>query len=229
MSLSELKKQAAEKAVELIESGMVVGLGTGSTAVFAVRALGRLLAAGSLDNIVAIPTSEATAKLARACGIPLTTLQAQPAIDLTIDGADEITPQLDLTKGLGGALLREKIVAVASRQNVIIADYTKRVDKLGTRSPIPIEVIPFAERTVHLYLEGLGAKVVKRMVTGEKRPFRTDEGNIIFDAHFAPIDNPTTLAQAIIAQPGVVEHGLFLGLATQAILATPDGVVTMVK
>ncbi|MEM7115907.1 MAG: ribose-5-phosphate isomerase RpiA [Chloroflexota bacterium] len=228
MALEELKKQAAEKAVELIESGMVVGLGTGSTAVYAVRAIGRLLQDGALTNIIAIPTSEATAALARECQIPLTTLQEQPVIDLTIDGADEITPNLDLTKGLGGALLREKIVAAASKQNIIIADHTKRVDRLGTRSPIPVEVIPFAEQTVRLHLEGLGAKVVKRMVQGEEeRPFITDENNLIFDFHIPPIDNPATLAQAILAQPGIVEHGLFLGLATQAIFATPTGISTI--
>lgn len=229
MTLEELKKQAAEKAVASIKSGMIVGLGTGSTAVYAVRAIGRLLASEALANIIAIPTSEATARLAQQYQIPLTTLQEQPMIDLTIDGADEITPNLDLTKGLGGALLREKIVAMASTQNIIIADHTKRVAKLGSRSPIPVEVIPFAERTVQLHLTGLGARVVKRVIeeAGEKRPFLTDEGNIILDCYINPIENPTTLAQAIITQPGVVEHGLFLGLATQAILATPDGITIM--
>jgi ribose 5-phosphate isomerase A len=225
-SLEALKKQAAEKAVELIESGMVVGLGTGSTAVYAVRALGRLLQNGRLTNIIAIPTSEATAALAREWAIPLSTLNDHPIIDLTIDGADEIAPNLDLTKGLGGALLREKIVAAASKRNIIIADHSKLVDKLGSRAPIPVEVVGFAERPLALYLESLGARVVRRQTTGGT-PFITDEGNLILDCHVAPLDDPAAFAQAVITQPGVVEHGLFLGLASQAIVAMPDGVVVL--
>lgn len=222
--IAELKRQAAERAVEFIESGMVVGLGTGSTAVYAVRALGRLLADGRLHNIVAIPTSEATAREAQSCNIPLATLQMHPAIDLTIDGADEADPNLDLIKGLGGALLREKIVAAASKRFIIVGDYTKRVAQLGSKAPVPVEVISFAERPVADYLQSLGARVEKRMDEDGKRPLRTDENNIILDSYFGLIADPPTLAQAIRQQPGVVEHGLFLNLATDLIIAAPDGI-----
>lgn len=229
-SLEMLKKQAAERAVEQIGSGMVVGLGTGSTAVYAVRAIGELLRNGRLTNIIAIPTSEATAALARECAIPLSTLNDHPIIDLTIDGADEIAPNLDLTKGLGGALLREKIVAAASKRNIIIADHTKLVEKLGSRAPIPVEVVGFAERPLTLFLESLGARVVRRLAKdGSGQSFCTDEGNLILDCHVSPLGDPATFAQAIIAQPGIVEHGLFLNLATQAIVAMPDGVHTITK
>lgn len=228
--LEELKRQAAERAVALIESGMVVGLGTGSTAVYAVRALGAGLKNGRLSHIIAIPTSEATAALARECAIPLTTLNDHPIIDLTIDGADEIAPNLDLTKGLGGALLREKIVAAASKRNIIIADHTKLVEKLGSRAPIPVEVVGFAERPLTLFLESLGARVVRRVAKdGSGQPFRTDEGNIILDCHVAPLDDPVAFGNVVIGRPGVVEHGLFLNLATQAIVAMPDGIKTITK
>lgn len=226
-SLEMLKKQAAERAVEQIGSGMVVGLGTGSTAVYAVRAIGELLRNGRLTNIIAIPTSEATAALARECAIPLSTLNDHPIIDLTIDGADEIAPNLDLTKGLGGALLREKIVAAASKRNIIIADHTKLVEKLGSRAPIPVEVVGFAERPLTLFLESLGARVVRRPNKAGTAPFITDEHNLILDCHVARLDDPAAFAQTVIGRPGVVEHGLFLGYATQAIVAMPDEVVVL--
>lgn len=222
--ITELKRQAAEQAVAFIESGMVVGLGTGSTAVHAVRALGRRLQEGKLQNIVAIPTSEQTAREAEALEIPLVTFDTHPVIDITIDGADEVAPTLDVIKGLGGALLREKIVAVASKRLVIVADYTKRVTQLGSRAPVPVEAIPFAERPVADYLQSLGARVEKRLEKGSIRPFRTDESNIILDCYLNPVPNPRQLATAIRQQPGVVEHGLFLGLATDVILAAPNGI-----
>ena len=224
LDLNDLKRQAAERAVDFIESGMVVGLGTGSTAVHAVRALGRLLADGRLQNIVAIPTSEATAREAKSCNIPLVTLQTHPVIDLTIDGADEADPNLDLIKGLGGALLREKIVAVASKRFIIVGDYTKRAAQLGSKAPVPVEVIPFAERPVANYLQPLGARVEKRMAGDGERPFRTDESNIILDCYFGLISDPAALAQAIRQEPGVVEHGLFLNMATDLIIATPHSI-----
>lgn len=222
--LTMLKKQAAEQAATFIESGMVVGLGTGSTAVHAVRALGRMLASGQLQNVVAIPTSEVTAREAESLHIPLVTFDTHPVIDLTIDGADEADPNLDLIKGLGGALLREKIVAALSKRFIIVADHTKRVTQLGSQAPVPVEVIPFAERPVTDYLQSLGARVEKRLEKGGQRPFRTDENNIILDCYFAPIAQPHQLAAAIRQQPGVVEHGLFLNLATDLILAAPDGI-----
>jgi ribose 5-phosphate isomerase A len=204
---------------------MVVGLGTGSTAVWAVRRIGALLAAGELQRIVGIPTAEVTAREAERCGVPLGSLDDHPSVDVTIDGADEIDPALNLIKGLGGALLREKIVAAASRRLVIVADESKRVAQLATRAPVPVEVIPFARRPVGDYLASLGARVVERQRDG--RPFITDEGNVILDCHFAGLGDPRQMAQLIRAQPGVVEHGLFLGLATEAVVAGAGGVVVL--
>lgn len=225
--LTGFKRQAAERAVEAIRSGMVVGLGTGSTAVFAVRRIGELLAAGSLRDIIGIPTAEVTAREAERAGVPLGTLDDHPTIDLTIDGADEIDPQLNLIKGLGGALLREKIVAASSRRFIIIADETKLVERLGTRAPAPVEVIPFARRPVADYLASLGAAVVERQREGQT--FITDEGNIILDCRFAEPFDPPEIGRLIRARPGVVEHGLFLGMATEAVVAGASGVVVMKK
>ncbi len=224
-AIEELKRQAAERAVEYIQSGMVVGLGTGSTAVFAVRRIGELLAAGRLQRIVGIPTAEVTAREAERAGVPLGTLDDHPSVDVTIDGADEIDPQLNLIKGLGGALLREKIVAAASRRLIIIADDSKRVEQLGTRAPVPVEVVVFARRPVADYLASLGARVVERRKDGER--FITDEGNLILDCHFPGLPNPSEMAQLIRAQPGVVEHGLFLGMATEAIVAGERGILVL--
>jgi ribose 5-phosphate isomerase A len=220
--IDELKKQAAITAVEQISSGMVVGLGSGSTATLMVDELGRRLRSGELQNIIAVPTSEKTAQQSRALDIPLATLAEQPAIDLTIDGADEIDPQLNLIKGLGGSMLREKIVAASSTRFIIIADERKIVDRLGSRSPLPVEVIAFAEQPVRAFLRSLDAIPVLRQQEG--RTFVTDEGNIILDCHFAEIDDPYHLASLIIARPGVVEHGFFLEMASEAIVATQDGV-----
>lgn len=223
--IEELKRQAAERAVDTIRSGMVVGLGTGSTAVFAVRRIGALLAEGRLQRIVGIPTAEVTAREAERAGVPLGALDDHPSVDLTIDGADEIDPQLNLIKGLGGALLREKIVAAASRRLIIIADASKQVEQLGTRAPVPVEVVPFARRPTAAYLTSLGARVVERHRDGQL--FVTDEGNIILDCHFPGLTNPQEMAQLIRAQPGVVEHGLFLGMATEAVIAGERGIVVI--
>ena len=221
-NINELKKIAASAAVDAIQSGMIVGLGTGSTAALMVDELGERLRNGRLDNVVGIPTSEATARQARLLNIPLTTLADQPQIDVTIDGADEIDPQLDLIKGLGGSLLREKIVAVSSSRFIIIGDQRKIVDRLGSQVPLPVEVIPFAERPVADFLRSLGSKPVVRKK--EEEIFITDEGNIILDCYFENMVNPGQLAQVIVAQPGVVEHGFFLGMATDAIVATTSGI-----
>ena len=220
-----LKREAAERAVAFVQSGMVVGLGTGSTAVWAVRRIGALLADGQLQRIVGIPTAEVTAREAERCGVPLGSLDDYPSVDVTIDGADEIDPALNLIKGLGGALLREKIVAAASRRLVIVADESKRVAQLATRAPVPVEVIPFARRPVAGYLASLGGRVVARQRDG--RPFITDEGNIILDCHFAGLTNPREMAQLIRTQPGVVEHGLFLGMATEAVIAGERGIIVL--
>ena len=222
---ADLKRQAAERAVEAVQSGMVVGLGTGSTAVHAVRRIGALLAAGQLQRIIGIPTSEATARESQQAGVPLGTLDDHPSVDIAIDGADEIDPQLNLIKGLGGALLREKVVAAAARRLIIIADDSKRVNQLGTRAPVPVEVVRFARRPAADYLASLGARVVERRRDGQL--FITDEGNVILDCHFAGLPNPTEIAQLIRAQPGVVEHGLFLGMATEAVVAGARGVVVL--
>jgi ribose 5-phosphate isomerase A len=223
LNIDDLKRQAAEKAVEFVESGMVVGLGTGSTAVHAVNAIGRKLRDGQLQNIVAIPTSEATARNAEKWGIPLTIFDDHPTIDVTIDGADEVAPNLDVMKGLGGALLREKIVAIVSKKLIIVADDSKYVDRLATKAPIPIEVIPFAREPVTAFLESLGGRPVWRQQAGQ--PFITDEKNIIIDCFFAGgLGDAAAMARTLIEQPGIVEHGMFLGMAAQAIIAGRDGI-----
>lgn len=230
-SIEKLKQIAGEKAAEFVRSGMVVGLGTGSTAVYATKAIGQMLQDGRLHHILGIPTSDLTARQAQEAGISLTTLDDHPLIDLIIDGADEIDPQLNLIKGLGGALLREKIAATAAKQMIVVSDRRKVVGRLGTLAPVPVEVIRFARRPVHDFLTGLGADVALRMEkeTGE-RPYITDEGNYILDCTFpGGLADPSAIAQTIIACPGVVEHGLFLGLATLAIIADETGVTLLKK
>jgi ribose 5-phosphate isomerase A len=219
----ELKKQAAERAVELIESGMVVGLGHGSTAILAVQRIAKLLKEGKLRKVFGVPCSGQVAEAARNLGIPLTTLEEHPSIDLTIDGADEIDGNLDLIKGGGGALLREKIVAQASRREVIVVDESKLSHALGTQRALPVEVIPFGWQSQALYLESLGATVILRKDDNEKR-FMTDQGNLILDCNFGPIADPESLAEALNARAGIVEHGLFLGLATDLIVGHAKGV-----
>jgi len=218
----EQKRAAAERALEWVESGMVVGLGTGSTAVWAIRGLGERLADGRLRDIVAIPTSEASATEARAVGIPLVTFDDHTTIDLTVDGADEVDPALNLIKGYGGALLREKVVAQATRREVIVVDDSKPSGRLGTRCHVPVEVLRFACATERAFLESLGATVVLR--PDGVGPFVTDEGNWILDAAFGPIADPEGLAAALVARAGVVEHGLFLGLTADVLIATETGV-----
>jgi len=214
----EQKRTAAEQALAWVESGMVVGLGTGSTAVWAIRGLGARLADGRLRDVVAVPTSEASAAEARAAGIPLVTFDDHPVIDLTIDGADEVDPALNLIKGYGGALLREKVVAQATRREVIVVDDSKPSERLGTRCRVPVEVLRFACATERAFLESLGATVVLR--PDGAGPFVTDEGNWILDATFGPIADPPALAAELAARAGIVEHGLFLGLAHDVLVAT---------
>lgn len=226
MDIEERKRAAAERAVEFITEGMVVGLGSGSTARYATLRLGALLRAGALRGIVAIPTSNQTAALAQAEGIPLSDLEAHPAIDLTIDGADEVDPAVNVIKGLGGFLLREKIVAYATRREIIVADDTKLVQRLGTKSPVPVEVIRFGWRNTQRALERSGAQ--PRLRLAADGPYLTDEGNYILDCRYADgIDDPFALHDALNRIPGVVENGLFLGLAHAAVIASAQGVALM--
>jgi len=225
--INELKRLAAVAAVDAVQPGMVVGLGSGSTASLMIQELGRRLQDGLLYDIVGVPTSENTARQARSLEIPLTTLADQPIIDLTIDGADEIDPQLDLIKGLGGSLLREKIVATASHSLIIIGDQRKLVDHLGKHAPLPVEVIPFAENPVANFLHSLGSRPVRR--EKDNNTFITDEGNIILDCYFREIGDPVQLALAVKSRPGVVEHGFFLNIASEAIVATASGVERFVR
>ena len=221
LQLAERQRRAAECAVCYVESGMVVGLGSGTTAAFAVRRIGHLLRVGRLQGILGIPTSQTVEALAREQGIPLTTLDEHPEVDVTIDGADEVDTALRLVKGGGGALLREKIVARASRCEIIVVDDRKLVPRLGTRVPLPVEVVRFGWTLTARALAELGAEVARRLRGGE--PFVTDEGHFIIDCWFGPIDDPAALAAAIEAIPGVVDHGLFLGLADLVIVAAPEG------
>ncbi|KPQ11876.1 MAG: ribose 5-phosphate isomerase RpiA [Saliniramus fredricksonii] len=218
---------AAARAVEAVTDGMRLGLGTGSTAHHFVALLGEKVRGGL--KVTGVPTSEATRAQALAEGIPLTTLDETPGLDLTVDGADELDATLRLIKGGGGALLREKIVAAASTRMIVIADASKKVETLG-RFALPIEVNPFGleatRRAVAHVLETHGLPTTLRLRTAAKdKAFVTDGGHFILDAELGAIDAPEALAEALVAVPGVVEHGLFIGLATGAILAGDDGVV----
>ena len=218
----DLKRQAAEAAVADVQDGMVVGLGTGSTAALMIEALGRRVRAGL--RIVGIPTSDRSAEQARAEGIPLVDFSTHPRIDLTIDGADEVhTGTLDLIKGLGGALLREKIVASASKRMTVIVDASKLVPALGRKVRLPVEVIAFGWQATAAQLATAGASTFLR--TGpDGAAFHTDGGNIILDCAFADIPDPAALQARLKAITGVVETGLFVGLATTIIAGTPGGV-----
>jgi ribose 5-phosphate isomerase A len=220
---AQYKKQAAEHAVEFVQTGMVVGLGTGSTATFATQRIARLIHEGRLQGIVGFATSQASWDEAQQLGIPMMAEEMMRGIDLTIDGADEIDPDLNLIKGGGGALLREKIVAQASRHVIIVADDSKLSPRLGTLHALPVEVLAFGWRSQFRYLELLGANVeVRRMANGAL--FVTDSGNMILDCRFGPVGNPAELASVLSARAGIVEHGLFLKLTTDLIIAGKDGV-----
>ncbi|MBW2029264.1 MAG: ribose-5-phosphate isomerase RpiA [Deltaproteobacteria bacterium] len=220
---SLLKQKAALKAVEFVESGMVLGLGTGSTVRYALEAIGERVREGSLKGIVGIPSSKDTEKKSQDLGIPLTSFQEHTTIDLTIDGADEVDPDLNLIKGGGGALLREKVIAQASRRNIIIVDEGKLSPCLGTLFQVPVEVIPFAWALEAAYIERLGARVNLRKAPDGK-VYETDQGNVILDCRFGPIKEPEKLALDLCKRAGIVEHGLFLGLASDVIVAGKDGI-----
>jgi ribose 5-phosphate isomerase A len=226
LNTDELKESAARAALDLVEDGMRLGLGTGSTSARFVAALGERVAKGL--NVICVPTSEATRAQAERLGIPLTTLDAMPQLDLTVDGADEIDPQLRLIKGGGGALLREKIVATASDRMVVIADESKLVPTLGLY-PLPVEVVRFGLMATMRLVEVIAAQtgchgaITLRPGEGDA-PFVTDQGNLLLDCAFGSIPEPEVLAFSLKRVPGVVEHGLFLGLADLAIVAGSGGV-----
>jgi ribose 5-phosphate isomerase A len=224
-----LKRAAAARALECVSDGMKLGLGTGSTAAHFVELLGERVRAGL--SVVGVPTSEATRAQAEREGIPLTTLDKTPELDLTVDGADELDDELRLIKGGGGALLREKIVAAASQRMIVIADGSKWVMRLG-RFPLPIEVVPFGlaatRRAIESAIRAAGCEGEIRLRSAPNgEPFITDGGHYILDEQLGAIDRPEELAAALAAVPGIVEHGLFLGLATGAVLATETGLVEL--
>lgn len=218
---TRLKQKAAYHAVTFIQSGMTIGLGSGSTARFAVERLGELLRGGQLQDVAGIPSSLQTEKLANRAAVPLTDFSEHPVIDITIDGADEVDPRLNLIKGGGGALLREKVLAQASDRNIIIVDPGKISATLGHRWAVPVEVVPFALKRVEHVLEGLGGSVsLRKAVDGA--PFWTDQHNLILDADFGPIEQPQQLDDRLSSLAGVVAHGLFLSLASDLIVAEPS-------
>ncbi len=222
-TLEREKQSAARKSLAFVQEGYVVGLGTGSTASYAIRFLGEMVRQGL--HIEAIPTSALSRDLALSEGIPLTTFEKHSYIDVAIDGADEISPELELVKGRGGALLREKIVASASRKVVIIADSSKQVPLLG-KTPLPVEVVPFAEALLCERIAKLGASVTLRKDTSGQ-PFISDEGHHILDCRFGQIQDPGWLAHELNRMPGVIEHGLFLGLADIVLIGKDSEVLEL--
>src|ERR1700751_435813 len=221
MANDQEKEAAARASLKFVKDGQVIGLGTGSTAAYFIKLLGEQVKNGL--RIRGIPTSVRSGELAESLGIPLTTLDECQEIAVTVDGADEVDPQLRLIKGGGGALLREKIVASATQQMVVVADATKQVQKLG-KFPLPVEVIKFAQALVAKRISALGAQVQLRTGT-EGKPFVTDENNHILDCRFGEIHDPVALARRLSDMPGVVEHGLFIGLASVVLLARGSEIV----
>ncbi|MGA9767494.1 MAG: ribose-5-phosphate isomerase RpiA [Blastocatellia bacterium] len=216
----DAKKRSAERAIEFVRDNQVVGLGTGSTARFAIEGLARRVREGL--KIKGVPTSIATAQLARAQGLTLADLNETLSIDITIDGADEVDDDFNMIKGGGGALTREKLVALASARRVIIVDETKLVKMLGEKWPVPVEVLPFAWRYSSAKLEALGCKPNLRLK--DEKPFETDNGNYILDCHFGPIEDAPALEKEMKLVPGVVECGLFISIADVLVIASDEGV-----
>ena len=220
-----LKQRAGAHAAQLARSGMIIGLGTGSTAIHATRRIAQRIQSGDLRNIRAVPTSLATEAAARQLGIPLTQLGDIQRIDLTIDGADEVDPALNVIKGGGGALLREKIVAQATKRFVIVVDESKLSPRLGSIFAVPVEVVDFGWRAQAHYLESLGASVVLRRDGGAV--YRTDQGHRILDCDFGAIADVAALDARLNARAGIVEHGLFIGMAQMAVVAGAGGIREM--
>jgi ribose 5-phosphate isomerase A len=226
MDREPFKKQAGERAVDdHVRSGMKLGLGTGSTAIWALRRIAEKLESGELTDIVGVPTSSRTRAEAEKLGVPLTTLTDHPQLDLTIDGADEIDPALNLIKGGGGALLWEKIVAQASAQVFIVGDVAKRVDQLGTTFKLPVEVIPFGVTPIAAYIKEIIGATPTLRTTDDNSPYTTDSGHQILDCHFPDgIADVAALATQLASRAGIVEHGLFVQLATEVIVAGEQGI-----
>ncbi len=219
------KKRAALEAVKHVREGFLVGLGSGTTIAYAIQEIGKKIRQGL--QVLGVPTSHQALMLAVSCDIPLTTLDEHPKLDVAIDGADQVDGELNLIKGMGGALMREKVVASAAKQFVVVADETKLVEKLGTNHPIPVEVLPFALSTVVARVEELGGKAVLREGKRKVGPVVTDNGNFILDVKFGAVDDLTKLDVAVKSIPGVLETGLFLGMADVVYLGKQDGVVRL--
>ena len=222
MNADSLKRLAGEHAANFIQSGMVIGMGTGSTAIHATRRIAQRIHSGELHGIRAIPTSRATQAAARQLHISLTDFADIQRIDMTIDGADEVDPELNLIKGGGGALLREKVVAQSTDEFVIVVDESKLSPRLGTIFAVPVEVVEFGWHGQARWLESLGADVALRMNGGES--YRTDQGNLILDCAFGAIDDVASMSVKLDARAGIVEHGLFIGMAGRVVVAGADGI-----
>jgi len=221
--IEEAKKNAALEAVKHIKGGLIIGLGSGSTAAYAIQEIGRLIHQKNW-KILGVPTSYQAFLLAVDNGISITTLNEHPKLDLTIDGADQVDPDLNLIKGMGGALTKEKIVALASKQNIIVTDETKLTKKLGTNQPVPIEVLPFAIALVESRIKKMKGNPILREGKGKVGPIITDNGNFIVDADFGPIDAPDKLNSELKSIPGLVETGLFINTADTVYIGTSKGV-----
>ena len=224
----DAKKRAAVEAVKLVKDGSILGLGAGSTVAYAVREIGRRIEEEHIQ-ILAVPSSNQTSQLAMECGIPLTTLDDHPNLDLDIDGADQIDADLNLIKGMGGALTKEKIVAYSSKVLIIIADETKLTDVLGRNHPLPVEVLPFALHLVTFKIKALGGQPILKMSKDGSGPFVTDNGNSILNMDFGIINNPIQLDQQLKYINGVIETGLFLGMTDMAYVGTETGVKVLRK
>jgi len=221
--IEEAKKRAALEAVKHVKDSHVIGLGSGTTASYAIQEIGKIIRQKNWQ-IFGVPTSYQAFLLAVDCGIPITTLDENPQLDLNIDGADQVDPSLNMIKGMGGALTREKIVASASKQNVIVADETKLVKKLGLDHPVPVEVLPFAIATVTSKIHGMRGKPVVRVGEGKVGPVVTDNGNFILDIWMEPIENLKEFDMKLKSIPGVVETGLFVGIADVVYIGTKDAI-----